>query len=77
MKKREVTELHTKTETELRELMKELLSSLASARLDQAQQKLTNTRSLTNLRKDIARVLTVLRTKMKTSELAKEGGKTA
>lgn len=69
MKTREVQELHTKTAAELRAMLKEATASLAASRLELTQRKLTNTTGLTNLRHDIARIQTILRTK-----LAQEGG---
>lgn len=63
MKLRDSKDLHTKNEGELKTLLRETVASLSSARLEHAQQKLTNTRSLATLRTDIARIKTVLRTK--------------
>ncbi len=67
MKKRDITELHTKTVEELRAQLKELKTSVGAGRLDLAQQKLTNTTSLRNMRTDIARILTVLEIKASSS----------
>jgi ribosomal protein L29 len=71
MKTREIKELHTKTVPELRTMLKEAKGALTMSRLELAQRKLTNTTGLTNLRHDIARLETVLR-----SKLVEEGGNT-
>jgi large subunit ribosomal protein L29 len=63
MKTREIKELQTKTAAELRALLTEAKAALVTARLDHAQRKLDNTTSLSTLRRDIARMQTILRIK--------------
>lgn len=78
MKTREIKELHTKTESELRAMLKELKTSLASAELEHSQRKLTNTTSMRLLRVDIARINTVLHGKAAeavSETIPTEGGK--
>ncbi len=71
MKSREIKELHTKSAAELQTMLGEVKSALIAAQLEHAQQKLANTRSLANMRADIARINTVLQTKAE--EPAAEG----
>jgi ribosomal protein L29 len=63
MKARDIKELHTKDITALRVMLKETREALITARLEFGQQKLTNTTSLANLRRDIARIQTVMQLK--------------
>lgn len=63
MKTRDIKQLQTKTQAELRSQLTELRMSLASARLEHSQRKLTNTTSLRLIRADIARIQTVIRQK--------------
>lgn len=63
MKARDKKELHTKTDNELLKMLKDLLESLAALKFDKAQNKLKNTRDLTNSRKKIAIIRTILREK--------------
>jgi large subunit ribosomal protein L29 len=63
MKARDIKELHTKNAVELTKMLSETRESLTNARLELQQQKLTNTASLTNFRRDIARIQTVLQIK--------------
>lgn len=63
MKIREKKELHTKTENELMKLLKDTLESLSNSRLEAAQNKLKNTSSLTEARRTIAVIKTILKEK--------------
>ena len=60
MRTRDIKSLPTKTDAELRTMLRETRESLTAARLELAQRKLTNTTSLTTFRQDIARIQTVL-----------------
>ena len=68
MKTRDIKQLQTKTQAELRSQLTELRMSLASARLEHSQRKLTNTTSLKNIRADIARIQTVMHHKSFTED---------
>lgn len=63
MKKKAISELHTKDKEELGALLKETETVLFKARMDQKMNKLKNTRSLFQTRHDIARIKTILRAK--------------
>lgn len=63
MKSKDIQSLHTKDVLELRKMAKELRSELAVARLDKSMYKLKNTRSLFTKRKELARVLTIMKEK--------------
>lgn len=63
MKTRDIKQLPTKTQDELRAQLGELQASLQSSRLEHSQRKLTNTTSLRMIRADIARVKTIMRHK--------------
>ena len=63
MKTRDIKALHTKDMTELRSMLRETQGALINARLEFGQQKLPNTTSLANFRRDIARIQTVLQAK--------------
>lgn len=67
MKRNEIKELHTKTTKELWDLLKKLRIDVQKLKIDLSQNKVGNTRSLSGKLDDIARIMTVLRTK----ELAK------
>jgi len=54
-------EIIGKSEKELRELLAEKREELFKLNLDNKQNKLKNTRSIYNLRKEIARILTLIR----------------
>lgn len=68
MKKKDLQELSAKTEKDLAETLEEKRKDLFKMRMDLKQNKLKNTRGIFMLRKDIARVMTILREK----ELAQE-----
>lgn len=58
MKTKEIT---GKSESELKKLLKEKRTELFNLKMDNKQNKLKNTRSIFNTRKDISRVLTLIR----------------
>lgn len=62
MKKQDITALHQKTASELKQLVTELSSTLARVRLAQKARKAGNTHAQL-IADDIARVKAVLRTK--------------
>lgn len=61
--KKDLKEIVLKTEKELRDLVKEKREELFHLNLDVRQNKLKNTRSIFNTRKEIARILTLIREK--------------
>ncbi len=63
MRSNDVKQLHTASVEDLNKQLLELRSKLESMTSDHVMGKLTNGRTLSSLRKDIARVLTVLRAK--------------
>lgn len=65
MKRGEIKQLQTKTEEELKTNLREVKNILFKAKMDLTQNKLKNTRKLQELRDDIARILTVLKSKEK------------
>jgi len=69
MRKKDKLELHSKTENELLKMLKDAREDLFQKKLDNAQNKLQNTRDLFNVRKKIAVLLSVLKEK----ELIKNG----
>ena len=56
-------EIIGKSEKELKELLAEKRQDLFKLNLDNKQNKLKNTRSIYNVRKEIARILTLIREK--------------
>ncbi|MBA3723634.1 MAG: 50S ribosomal protein L29 [Candidatus Levybacteria bacterium] len=68
MKLNDKKELRGKTSEELAKLLKESYNTLAQLTLDNVQNKLKNTRSMTNTRKEIAVMKTLLNEKAKTEE---------
>lgn len=56
-------EISGKDEKELKDLLKEKRQELFNLNLDNKQNKLKNTRSIFNTRKDMARILTLIREK--------------
>lgn len=64
MKSKAIKELHTKTVSELQTLLKDLRQDRFSMKVNNSQQKLKNTALLYHAKKDIARVQTVLHTKI-------------
>ncbi len=63
MKKKEFKDLETKTEAELAKLVVDLRGQVTKVKLDLAARRLKNTNVIKNLRRDLARNLTVLRQK--------------
>lgn len=63
MKRKDVEELHTKDMGELKAILKEVRDSLFKAMMDQKMFKLKDLRSIFRLRKDIARILTIINKK--------------
>lgn len=63
MKAKAKKELHEKTMPELKTALKEAQDELFSLKIQKAQKKLKNVRLLFEKRKDIARILTILRVK--------------
>jgi ribosomal protein L29 len=63
MKIKEKKELHLKSINELNKLLKEAHSELLTLMLDKEQNKLKNTSSLSNKRREIAVIKTVVRIK--------------
>lgn len=61
--KKDLKEIVSKTEKELKELLIEKRKDLLNLNLDNKQHKLKNTRAIFNTRKEIARILTLLREK--------------
>lgn len=58
-----IKELVSKSEKELRDLLREKKEDLFKLNLDNKQNKLKNTRGIYNTRKEIARILTLIREK--------------
>lgn len=63
MKTKEKKDLFNKTIPELKLLLKEAKDSLFGFRMEHSKKKLKNTRSIFQKRKDIAKILTVIREK--------------
>lgn len=68
-----IKEVIGKSENELKSLLKEQRAELFKLNMDNKQNKLKNTRSIFNLRKDISRTLTLIKEKELTApvEVAK------
>lgn len=58
-----IKDISGKNENELKELLKEKREELFKLKLDNKQNKLKNTRSIYNTRKDVSRILTLIREK--------------
>ncbi|MEO8581321.1 MAG: 50S ribosomal protein L29 [Patescibacteria group bacterium] len=63
MKKNDIKELHQLTETDLVKKLSEMIKTFDQSRSENAAGKLKNTSSIYQLKKDIARVKTVIREK--------------
>jgi len=63
MKKKQKKELFSKTIPELSLLLKETREKLFSFKMDHTRKKLKNTRSIFMTRKEVARILTILKEK--------------
>ena len=61
--KKDLKEISAKTEKDLKELLKSKREELVKLRLDNKQNKLKNTRIIYNSRKEISRILTLIREK--------------
>ena len=69
MKTKDKKELHTKTEDELTKMLQDAQEDLMKLKLDKAQNKVKNTSELSNIRRKIAIIKTILKEK----ELSKNG----
>ncbi|PIR71372.1 MAG: 50S ribosomal protein L29 [Candidatus Nealsonbacteria bacterium CG_4_10_14_0_2_um_filter_37_10] len=56
-----ITELHQKTKTELQKLLQDNRARLGQLRFDLAAGKVKNVREIRKIKKEIARILTILR----------------
>ena len=70
MKKTDIKTLETKSAKELQKVIDEAVKSLKQLRLDHVQNKLKNTRSIFNTRKDIA----IMQSSITSSEIKRKGG---
>ena len=70
MKTKEIT---GKNENELKEMLKKKKSELTDLMLDNKQNKLKNTRSIFNTRKDISKILTIIGEKKLLASVELEG----
>ena len=74
--KKDLREIANKTEKELMDLLKTKREELFNLVIDNKQNKLKNTRSIYNSRKEIARILTLINEKkLALSKEAEQGGK--
>ncbi len=71
--KKDLKEIVTKTEKDLREQLISKREELFKLKLDNKQNKLKNTRIIFNTRKEIARVLTLIREKELVQSKLSEG----
>lgn len=69
--KKDVKDISSKTEKDLKDLLKSKREDLFKLNLDNKQNKLKNTRIIFNTRKEIARVLTLIKEKQLTAEEVK------
>lgn len=60
MKKTDIKQLHSKTEEELKVILKDTVDALNKAKMDLVAHKLKNTTKLRELKDDIARILTIM-----------------
>lgn len=60
MKKKEISQLHTKSSQELKSLIKKMEEELVKMRIDLKSGKLKDVRAVLKKRRDLARVKTVL-----------------
>lgn len=63
MKSKDKNELHTKSIKELQRMVSEAQNALVELKLDKTQNKLKNTTMLSNKRKEIAQMLTIIKMK--------------
>lgn len=66
--KNKVNEISNKNEKELKELLSQKREELFKVAIDNKQNKLKNTRSIFNTRKEIARIMTLIKEKELVSE---------
>ena len=66
--KKNISEIISKSDKELKDLLKTKRDELYKINMDNKQNKLTNTRSIFNTRKEIARILTIIREKELTAQ---------
>ncbi len=69
--KKDIKDISSKTEKDLKDLLKSKREDLFKLNLDNKQNKLKNTRIIFNTRKEIARVLTLIKERQLTAEQAK------
>ncbi len=69
--KKDVKDISSKTEKDLKDLLKSKREDLFKLNLDNKQNKLKNTRIIFNTRKEIARIMTLIKEKQLTAEGAK------
>lgn len=69
--KKDIKDISSKTEKDLRDLLKSKREDLFKLNLDNKQNKLKNTRIIFNTRKEIARVLTLIKERQLTAEETK------
>ena len=60
MKRKDITALHDLTPAELQKKLQDLLSQMSKMKLEKKVGKLTNTKAVINLRRDVARIKTVI-----------------
>ena len=70
MKTNDKKALHTKTIVELQQMIAEAKQALFTAKIEKSQMKLKDTSSIARKQDDIARMLTILRTKEMKNENA-------
>lgn len=61
--KKDLKEIYSRTEKELKDLLITKRSDLSKLNIDNKQNKLKNTRSIFNTRKEVARIMTLIREK--------------
>ncbi len=72
MKQKEKIDLHAKSIAELQKMLLDLKQELVTMNLEMAQRKLTNTRSRSLKKADVARVKTIIKEKYMLEEMQKE-----
>jgi ribosomal protein L29 len=70
MKRKDITSLHSKTQAELEKMLLDLRVSLTKKRQEKRVGKLADTRSVSRVSDDIARILSVLT--QKNAEMSEE-----
>jgi ribosomal protein L29 len=68
MKRNDIKELRLKTVSELQKHLKDGYEILSQLKMDQVQNKVKDTSSLTNTRKNIAVIKTIVNEKLRTKE---------